>query len=175
MAEFRIRPLSPNDDRSRFASGQADLDRFFQHYAGQNQFKLGLATTYVALAEEELVGFATVTGGSLDRDEVADPRLRKRLPKYPLPILRLARLAVDLRAQGTGVGTALLRHVLHIALLQRDRVCLGVVADAKPHALPFYEAFGFQKLAGVRMGAVHGAPVPMILGMKTIAKAIPDP
>jgi len=44
-----MRPLAKDDDRSDFSCGQADLDRFFEHYAGQNQFKLHLAVTYVAL------------------------------------------------------------------------------------------------------------------------------
>ena len=45
-----IRALARDDDRSDFSCGQPDLDRFFEHYAGQNQFKLHLAVTYVAVA-----------------------------------------------------------------------------------------------------------------------------
>jgi hypothetical protein len=55
-----IRPLARDDDRGGFSCGQNELDRFFEHYAGQNQFKLHLAVTYVALAEGRIVGFATV-------------------------------------------------------------------------------------------------------------------
>ena len=63
-------------------------------------------------------------------------RLRRRLPSYRLPVLRLARLGVDQRAQGLGVGSALLRHVLSLALEQRDALgCIGVVTDAKPEPL----------------------------------------
>ncbi len=167
-----IRLLARDDDRSGFCSGQADLDRFFEHYAGQNQFKLHLAVTYVALVQERIVGFATVTPSSIERASVPSARLRKRMPSYPLPVLRLARLAVDTRAQGVGIGSALLRHVLGLALEQRDRLgCVGVVTDAKPDAVAFYENLGFQALEGIREGLLVSEPLPMFLGIKTIATA----
>jgi len=148
-AALEIRPLAEDDDRSRFSCGQADLDRFFQHYAGQNQFKLHLAVTYVATAKAHVLGFATVAASSIERRGLPSARMRRRLPGYPLPVLRLARLGVDTRAQGLGVGRALLGHVLGLALDQRDRIgCVGVVADAKPDALAFYERHGFAALEG---------------------------
>ena len=101
---IEIRPLAKDDDRSGFSCGQPDLDRFFEHYAGQNQFKLHLAVTYVAVAKSRIVGFATVAASSIERASVPSARLRKRLPAYPLPVLRLARLDVDTRAQGLGIG-----------------------------------------------------------------------
>ena len=128
----------PDDDRGGLLR-QADLDRFFQHYAGQNQFKLHLAVTYVAMAEGRLTGFATVSMSSLERRSLPSARLRRRLPGYPLPVLRLARLAVDERAQGLGVGRALLRHVLEAGAGAAGPLgCVGVVTDAGPEAIPFY-------------------------------------
>lgn len=171
-AETEIRPLRPDDDRGAFSCGQPDLDRFFHHYAGQNQFRLHLAVTYVATAQERPLGFATVSVGSLERRSLPSARLRKRLPSYPLPVLRLARLGVDQRVQGLGVGSALLRHVLRLALEQRDSLgCIGVVADAKPEALAFYTRDGFEPLEGVREGALHGGPVPLFLPLGAVAEA----
>lgn len=168
-----IRPLARDDDRSGFSCGQADLDRFLEHYAGQNQFKLHLAVTYVALVEGRIVGFAAVAPSSLERATVPSARLRKRLPSYPLPVLRLARLGVDLRAQGLGIGRALLRHVLGLAIEQRDRFgCVGVVTDAKPGAVAFYEGLSFQALEGVREGLLVSEPLPMFLGIETIAATL---
>ena len=174
MAQFvEIRALTKEDDRTSFSCGQADLDRFFEHYAGQNQFKLFLAVTYVALVDARIVGFATVAACSLERSEIPSARLQKRLPDYPLPVLRLARLGVDTRAQGLGIGTALLRHVLTIALEQRAAMgCLGVVADVKPDAVPFYDALGFVALDGVREGLLPSEPLPMFLGIETAAAAL---
>src|SRR5207237_1166419 len=69
---------------------------------------------------------------------------RKRLPAYPLPVLRLARLAVDERHQGWGVANALLRAVFTLAQrMAADVGCLGVIVDAKPEAVGFYEKLGF--------------------------------
>ena len=107
MKTIEIRPLAKDDDRSDFTCGLADLDRFFEHYAGQNQFKLHLAVSYVALVDQRIVGFATVAASAIERVNVPSARLRKRLPAYPLPVLRLARFAVDQRAQGAGIGRAL--------------------------------------------------------------------
>lgn len=171
-AGVEIRPLAESDDRSTLSCGQADLDRFFHHYAGQNQFKLHLAVTYVAVADGRLAGFATVTVGSIDREHHPGGRLRKRLPAYPLPILRIARLGVDLRAQRRGIGAALLRHVLVLAIEQRDRLgCVGVVTDAKPEATGFYRAFGFTELVGVREGSLIGGPLPLFLSIDALAAA----
>jgi GNAT superfamily N-acetyltransferase len=167
-----IRPLAQDDDRSGFSCGQADLDRFFIHYAGQNQFKLHLSVTYVAAVGGRIVGFATVASGSIERASIPKARARSRLPAYPLPVLRLARLGVDARARGLGIGRALVAHVLRLALEQRDRSgCVGVVTDAKPDAVAFYQSLGFSEVEGVREGLVHGEPLPMILPIESIAAA----
>lgn len=66
-ATLAIRALAKDDERSAFSCGQPDLDRFFEHYAGPNQFKLHLAVTYVALLDTRIVGFVTVAASSLER------------------------------------------------------------------------------------------------------------
>ncbi len=173
MADVEIRRLESGDDRSRFRCGEPALDRYFQHYAGQNQFKLRLTVTWVAVSEGEILGFAAVAGGSIEREHLPDARARGRLPAYPLPILRLARLGVDARAQGLGLGGALVRHVLQMALAQRDLVgCVGVVTDAKPGAVAFYQRLGFVPFDGVREGLLHGDPTPMFLGIGAISAAV---
>jgi GNAT superfamily N-acetyltransferase len=168
-----IRPLAREDERHHFSCGQADLDRFFEHYAGQNQFKLHLAVTYVAVLGGRILGFATVAVSAIERTNIPSPRLRKRLPSYPLPVLRLARLGVDSRARGLGIGRALVAHVLGLALEHRDHLgCVGVVTDAKPDAIGFYEALGFVAMEGVREGLLVSEPLPMFLGIETIAAAL---
>lgn len=173
MAEtIEIRPLVRADDRSGFSCGEPALDRFFEYYAGQNQFKLNLAVTYVAVTGHQIVGFATVASGSLERRELPDDKLRRRLPEYPLPILRLARLGVEERARGVGIGRALIRHVFELAVAQRDSTgCLGVVVDAKADSVAYYEQLGFVALHGVHEGHLHGQPTPMFLDIRTIAAA----
>lgn len=52
-----IRSLAPGDDRSAFRSGNIDLDRFFQRFAGQNQFRHYVGVTYVAVDGESLLRY----------------------------------------------------------------------------------------------------------------------
>ncbi|MEL6548497.1 MAG: GNAT family N-acetyltransferase, partial [Myxococcota bacterium] len=145
---IEVRALLKSDDRKSFTSGDVELDRFFHQYAGQNQFKHAIGTTYVAL-NPDIVGYATVAIGELDGASIPQ-RLAKKLPNYPLPILRLARLATAQSARGTGVGKALLRTVLEIAVELSSRVgCVGVVVDAKHGAIPFYERYQFIALESV--------------------------
>ncbi len=171
--EIRIRRLEPSDDRSKFRCGNIDLDRFFQRYAGQNQFHHHIGTTYVAIREEEqITGFVTVTSGEMSVEKL--PKiLRKHLPSYPLPILRIARLAVDERFQGHGVGRLLLRAMLKLALELRDWTgCTGVVVDAKPEAVAFYSSLGFKSI-DILCGELGDRPEPltMFLTMRQIELA----
>ena len=171
-SDVRIRPLQRSDDRSGFRSGNIDLDRYFQRYAGQNQFRHHLGTTYVAVTAERICGFATVNPGELTADSIPKS-LRARLPAYPLPILRISRLAVDERDQGKGVGRLLLKATFGLALDLRDRFgCMGVIVDAKPDAVGFYEGLGFMKL-GVTSGDLgdRPEPIPMFLPVQKIAQA----
>jgi GNAT superfamily N-acetyltransferase len=158
---YTVRRLEAGDDRDAFRSGNVDLDRFFQRYAGQNQFRHHIGTTYVAVDPGgRIAGFATVTASELAPDAVARGR-RRRPARYPLPVLRLARLAVDEQHQGRGVGRLLLRAVLVLARQTADEIgCVGVVVDAKPDAVAFYERLGFLRLAVVA-GELGDRPVPL--------------
>jgi GNAT superfamily N-acetyltransferase len=174
--EVRVRRLEPRDDRSGFRSGNIDLDRFFQRYAGQNQFRHHIGTTYVAVQGDHVTGFVTVSSGEMVAEKLTK-KLRQRLPAYPLPILRVARLAVDEHFQGHGIGRLLLRAMLELALEMRDRVgCIGVVVDAKPDAVAFYSALGFDPI-GLVGGALGDRPEPvaMFLPIGQIAAAINEP
>lgn len=127
------------------------------------------------MAAGRLFGFATVSVGSVERTNLPSQRNKRRLPAYPLPTLRLARLGVDRQAQGLGVGRALLRHVLTLALHQRDSLgCVGVVTDAKPEAVEFYRRYGFEPLEGVREGALHGDTRPLFLHLGAVEEAQTD-
>lgn len=156
---IEVRRLAPTDDRSRLRSGNPDLDRFFQRYAAQNQFRHYVGTTYVAVDGATILGFATVAASAIEVDDLP-PIRRRRLPRYPLPVLRLARLAVDTSAQRRGVGRALLRFVFQLARAMRDEVgCVGVVVDAKDDARAFYRKLGFEAMAAVQ-GTLGDRPVP---------------
>ncbi len=168
---MEIRRLQRDDDRSELRSGDVDLDRFFARFAGQNQFRHHIGTTYVAVEDAVILGFVTVVTSEVMVDALPAAK-RRRLPAYPLPVLRLARLAVDERAQGKGVGKALLRFVFILAhRLARDVGCIGVVVDAKPAAIAFYETLGFEVL-DVDAGELGDRPQPTPMYLEL--GAIPD-
>ena len=172
MATVEVRPLRLEDDRSRFRSGNEDLDRFFARYAGQNQFRHHIGTTYVADDGETIVGFVTVSASHIEIDQLPAARKRK-LPRYPLPVLRLARLAVAESVQGQGIGMELLHAVFHLAHQMAERVgCVGVVVDAKPAAVRFYERYGFEAIE-VLEGTVGEPtqPVAMFLPLGAIPRS----
>lgn len=164
-----VRALHPDDDRSLFRSGDPALDLYFQRFAGQNQFRHHIGVTYVAMLDGVIVGFATVSPGSLDADTLPSGR---KMPPYPLEILRVARLAVDARAQGQGVGSLLMRHCIELAERMMDELgCVGLVVDARADALPFYMRLGFQPLALVEGASPQRpAPTPVFLPLGAVPR-----
>jgi GNAT superfamily N-acetyltransferase len=173
--DIHIRRLEAHDNRTSFQSGDIELDRFFQRYAGQNQFRHHIGTTYVAVIDKRITGFVTVSMGELSVENITKV-LRKRLPAYPLPILRIARLAVDLNFQKQGIGKLLLKAMLELAFKLRDQAgCTGVVVDAKPDAVNFYSRYGFSKIDAITgMLGDRPEPVPMWLPIHLIAEAVQE-
>ncbi len=169
---MEIRALLDADDRSSFESGDSDLDRFFHEFAGQNQFRHHIGVTYVAIDGGRIRGFATVAAGHIEVDKLP-AATRKKFPQYPLPVLRLARLAVAQSARARGVGGDLLRFVLQLALRMADEYgCVGVVVDAKPDAVRFYWKFGFTPIDALEgRSDARPAPTPMFLSIREIERA----
>ena len=162
MSSVEIRLMLASDDRAAFESGNAALDEFLRRYAGQNQFKHRVGATYVALVNGQIGGFATVSPATLSATDL--PGGRRGLPNYHVPVLRLARLAVDRRHQGARLGHGLMRHVFELAAkLAHEYGCVGVVVDAKPEAVAFYGRLGFRPILGTTSDAEH--PTPMYLAL----------
>jgi GNAT superfamily N-acetyltransferase len=163
-----IRALARNDDRAAFRSGDEALDLYFHRYAGQNQFRHHVGVTYVAVENKTILGFVTVSAAQLDAGAVAG----KRMPPYPVPVLRLARLAASADARGRGVGRALLRFAIELGERMRDEVgCVGLVVDAKPGAVEFYRRFGFVEVALLEGRAAQlPRPTPMFVSLSSVPK-----
>lgn len=105
----RPRRLERADDRSAFTSGAPELDTWIRQYAWQND-RANNAVTYVAVRDGVVLGYYALATGACARER-APENLRKGRPTE-IPCLVLARLAVDRRAQGRGVGAALLRDAI---------------------------------------------------------------
>jgi len=162
-----IRPLQPADDRTGFQSGDAALDVFFSRYAGQNQFRHHIGVTYVAVEDKRVLGFVTVSPASVDVEELPAGR---RMSPYPIPVLRVARLAVDQRDVGCGLGEALLRFCIELAERMREELgCVGLLVDTKPTAMAYYERFGFEPIDAIEGATLQRpAPTPMFLALGAV-------
>lgn len=116
----------------------------------------------MAAEKGKILGFVTVAAAEVEIARLPASR-RKGLPAYPLPALRLARLAVDGRAQKRGVGAELLKQALLLAQRTAEEVgCIGVIVDAKAESVAFYERYGFERV-GVVQGGLGNRPPPTIL------------
>lgn len=155
---MRARALLETDERAGFESGDPAIDRFFREFAGQNQWRHHVGVTYCLFRGGPAVAFVTLSAGSLDPRDLSEG-MRDSLPLYPAPVLRLARLGVDRRHQGDGLGRELLGVAADIALEMRARAgCIGIVVDTKPDAAGFYERHGFRALPITSRVAGAGAP-----------------
>ena len=105
-----VRKLAASDTFESFDCGQPALNQFLQRFALVNQ-KANRAQTYVSCHSGSIVGFYSLTVGSVE-PATAAPRVIKSMPKRPVPVMILARLAVDLKHQGAGLGKALLKDAL---------------------------------------------------------------
>lgn len=105
-----VRKLATTDRVDAFDCGQPALNQFLQRYALVNQ-KANSAQTYVCCLGDTVVGFYSLAVGSVD-PQAAPSRVTKGLARHPVPVMILARLAVDKEHQGKGLGKALLKDAL---------------------------------------------------------------
>ena len=126
-----------------FDCGREELNRYLIRYALQNQ-QAGASQTYVGYAEGAIVGYYTLAVGQVSYNE-APERVTKGLARHGIPIMLLARLAVDGRWQGKGIGKALLKDAMQRTLQAADIAGIRAFAvHAKDeNARRFYEYFDF--------------------------------
>lgn len=105
-----VRKLAVTDQVNAFNCGQAALNQFLQRYALVNQ-KANSAQTYVCCQADVVVGFYSLAVGSVG-PEAAPSRVMKGLARHPVPVMILARLAVDSEHQRKGLGQAVLKDAL---------------------------------------------------------------
>lgn len=137
-------PLTKSHEVTVFDCGAPALNDYLRQYALQNHQNRS-ARTYVTARDNRVVGYYTLAAGSVSRDAVP-PRVAKGLANYPVPIILLARMAVDRTEQGKGLGTALLKDALLRAVQAADLVgCRAVLVHAKDQAAQaYYRKFDFE-------------------------------
>lgn len=139
----RVEKLRADHALESFDCGKEELNRYLLRFAWQNQ-QAGAAQTYIGLVADAIIGYYTLAVGHVLREE-APERLTKGLARHPVPIMLLARLGVDHRWQGQGIGKALLRDAM-LRTLQAAEIA-GIRAFAvhakDEEARRFYLKFDF--------------------------------
>jgi len=127
-----------------FDCGKEDLNRFLKRQAWNNQ-QAHSAQTYVLAKDSNVLGYYSLAAGSISHDEATE-RTKKGLARHPIPIILLARLAVDRSLQGRGIGPALLKDALLRAAQAADTIgARALIVHAKDdQAKAFYEHFNFE-------------------------------
>lgn len=143
MSGFRIEKLARHHAVDDFDCGQESLNRFLSRHALSNQLA-NAAQTYLGLADDVVIGYHTLVVGEVAYDD-APERLKKGLARYPVPIMLLARLAVDYRWQGKGIGSGLLKDAMRRSLQAADIAGVrALIVHAKDEsAKSFYQHFDF--------------------------------
>jgi GNAT superfamily N-acetyltransferase len=151
-----------------FDCGIPALNQFLHKHALQNQ-QADAARTYVTSVEtatgKQVVGFYTLTAGSIAPDD-APERIRKGLARHPVPVVLLARLAIDVHFQGQGLGKALFKNVLLRTAQAADVIaarCLLVHAKDEA-AKQFYQRYDLE------VSPTH--PLHLFLLMKDLRRAL---
>jgi predicted GNAT family N-acyltransferase len=145
-----IRRLEQDDVVQEFDCKDHALNNYLKKHAWDNQQKSSIGVTYVAVDEaapRTVLGYFTLASASVPRDAVPKKHVRG-LPPYEIPLVLLARLAVDHRFAGRSLGHALISEALRISLSVSEQVgCRGVVVEAYPTAIKWYARYGFVPLS----------------------------
>ncbi|MEY4591646.1 MAG: Histone acetyltransferase HPA2-related acetyltransferase [Pseudomonadota bacterium] len=110
MISEPVRKLVSSDIVEAFDCGHDALNQFLKRHALANQ-KASSAQTYVCCVDGKVIGFYSLAVGGVSPEQTT-ARVAKGLARHPVPVMLLARLAVDGPWQGQGIGQALLKDAL---------------------------------------------------------------
>jgi GNAT superfamily N-acetyltransferase len=157
---YIVEPLGIQHDRDVFDCEENSPNEFLKKYARQNDEK-GLGRTFVAVkpGDPAIIGYYTIASGAVSFDTVPE-----KLPRYPIPVAHLGRLAVDKQAKGQGVGAFLLIDALRRIAQVADQMGIYAVEvyALNESAKQFYLKYGFTPL--------EDDPLHLYLPMKKIRK-----
>ncbi|GHT86737.1 acetyltransferase [Betaproteobacteria bacterium] len=148
----KIQPLSrlPKallDARAGFDCGSPALNRYLAEIAAQHEAR-NITRTFCGVRDGELFGFYALTNADVNVSTLPREVIKKyKLPTHRLPVVRLARLAIDLRFQRQGLGQGLMIDAMcKLVRVAESSGCIGLAVDAKDaQAADFYKAFGFRQ------------------------------
>jgi hypothetical protein len=141
-----ISPLGKQHDRKPFDCGEPSLNQYLNRYASQD-IRRRVNRVFVSSppdAPRQVIGYYSLSAGGLDAADLPE-EFRRRLPRYPVPVVLLGRLAVAISHQGKRFGSILLADALQriTQATQVMAVYAVVVAALNDGAAEFCQQFGF--------------------------------
>jgi GNAT superfamily N-acetyltransferase len=164
---WREEPIQTMHDREFFDCGEEALNEFLRRYARKSH-ELGGAKTFLAIDDVDnktILGFYSLSPASVAYARTPES-VRRGLARHEVPGFRLARLAVDRRFQGQGLGGQLLLAAGRRCLLASFEVGgVVLVIDAKnERAAQWYSSYGAVPL--------EDAPLSLLLPLATMKAAL---
>ncbi len=160
-------PIGKRHDREAFDCGETALNEFLQRYARKNH-EMGGAKTFLAIDDTDgktILGYYSLSPASMAYARTPE-LVRRGLARHDVPAFRLARLAVDLRVQGQGLGGQLLLSAGQRCLLASVEVGgVAMLIDAKDaRVAAWYASYGALPLLD--------APLTLLLPLATVERAL---
>jgi len=139
-----VQKLQADHETEFFDCGKEELNRYLHRFAYINQ-RAHTAQTYVVCRGVQVVGYYSLAVGQAEHRDVPS-RISQGIARHPVPLMILARLAVDKREQGKGLGAALLKDALLRCRAASEIVGIrALFVHAKDEeAAAFYRYFDFQ-------------------------------
>jgi GNAT superfamily N-acetyltransferase len=165
--DLTIAPLGKQHDRKSFDCSELSRNEYPYRYARQN-IRRRVSRVFVASPADvfqQIIGYYSLSAGSLDAADLPEA-FRRRLPRYPVPVVLLGRLAIAESHQGKGLGSILVADALQrIAQASQVMAVYAVVVDAlHDRAAEFYEQFGFIPLPS--------QPLKLLLAFDSVATLV---
>lgn len=163
---FRPQPLERKHPRKDFDCGSEPLNIWLRQYSGQAE-KKNSARSYAALdGDGKIAGFYTLVFGSVCWEKTPE-KIRRGMPRHDIPVMILARLAVDKNYQGLGIGRSLLQDVV-LRTVEASRIAglKAILVHAKDNdAATFYFRYSF--------APVDGQPLKLMVSLAEICRVLP--
>lgn len=165
--DLNIELLTKNHNKKEFSCGYEMLDNYIQRQANQD-VKRDLSACFVLCetAKFDIIGYYTLSSGSINRDDFPENLSRKLPPSYQsLPTILLGRLAIDNNYKGNGLGGFILMDALNRCVeISNNLGTLAIIVDPIDEmAIAFYAKYGFIELPGTGK---------MFIPIKTVKESI---